>query len=156
MNDKLNELKDYLLNSEGYSKEDVINDVTIDVLKSVLPKEIAISSDEIGLHWGDGFITDLDTFSNRFYDQILYKLSNVIDSFKEQDNRNLTSDEVYGFNIGDVIYISYMSGVQAGLYEVTAINPLWIKNDGDGSYNCVYHDIGDPKLVCKAGNREDR
>jgi len=65
------------------------------------------------------------------------------------------SDTDYGFNVGDIIYMPYMSDVPVSLYEVTAINPLWISNDAEGSFNSQYYDLGGIKLICKNWDRAD-
>lgn len=67
----------------------------------------------------------------------------------------MINDKKYGYFVGDIVYVSYDSDVPAGFYEVSAINPMWIKHDGDGSYNSLYHNFGKVKLICIADNRED-
>jgi len=62
-------------------------------------------------------------------------------------------DQEYGFNVGDIVHIPYMTDIPAGYYEVNAINPLWIKDDEKGNFNSRYHDLGEIKLVCKNYNK---
>lgn len=57
---------------------------------------------------------------------------------------------------GDIVSVPYLTDIPAGLYEVLSVNPLWLKNEGDGAYNGQYHDFGTVELVCKLDNREDK
>ena len=67
----------------------------------------------------------------------------------------MISDKKYGYNIGDIVYIPFMSDLTVGFYEVNAVNPLWIKNDDRGSFNSQHYVFSGIKFVCKNSDRLD-
>jgi len=75
-NAKLEEIKEFLLTSEGADKSEVIRDIL-----AKMPYLQGYSADEISLVW-DEEITDLDTFAHDFWQEVMEKVANVIQSFK--------------------------------------------------------------------------
>ncbi|KON87439.1 hypothetical protein AF332_11780 [Sporosarcina globispora] len=85
MSNKLEDVKEYLLNGESFSKDDIINDMLIETFRQMYGKvehDTPLSADEISLHWGDQYITDLEGFLSHFYRFLMIKVGNTIDSFK--------------------------------------------------------------------------
>ncbi|QST02670.1 hypothetical protein IMZ31_19160 (plasmid) [Pontibacillus sp. ALD_SL1] len=79
---KRKEIGTFLLNEKGYSKRDVIRDLLneFQLLKGYEP-------DEIALMWDDEHLTDLETFTEAFYDSVIRVVLNVMESFEEPANK---------------------------------------------------------------------
>lgn len=60
------------------------------------------------------------------------------------------------FDVGDIVYVPYMTDVPAGFYEVSSVNPLWIKDDHKGSYNSQNNNLGNVVLVSIYQDRLDK
>lgn len=82
MSEKIQEAIDYLTNGESFSKSDIVNDTVIDTLKKIDPR-LSIFPDEISLLWGDGYISDLQTYSNHYYDVLIGNVVNVLKSLQQ-------------------------------------------------------------------------
>lgn len=61
------------------------------------------------------------------------------------------------YEIGDIVYVPYLLNIPAGLYEVTSLQPLWLRDDTKGSFNCS--EEGEvytlSHVVCKYHSRLD-
>ena len=80
MDEKLQEIIDYLELKEGYSKKEVIDDIVLGI------KELKGNSpDEIGVEWDGEHLMVLEDFAEEFYDQVIKKVCNVINSYKESN-----------------------------------------------------------------------
>ncbi len=78
VNEKLEEIKEFLEEGEGYSRDEVITDILGQML--VLND---YEADEIGLFWDDENLTDLQSFVDEFYEKVIEQISNVLESFEE-------------------------------------------------------------------------
>lgn len=78
VNEKIEEVKEFLEEGEGYSRDEVIADILgeIRLLKGY-------EADEISLVWDGELLGDLQTFTDEFYEKVIEKVSNVLDSFSE-------------------------------------------------------------------------
>lgn len=77
IDDRLQEVIDYLKDAEGYSKEELIHDTICEIkdLKGYSP-------DEIGIVWDSEDLMDLESFTTEFYNKVIDKVCNVVYSFK--------------------------------------------------------------------------
>jgi len=78
VNEKLEEIKEFLEEGEGCSRDEFITDILGQML--VLN---GYEADEIGLVWDDENLTDLQSFADEFYEKVIEQVSNVLDSFEE-------------------------------------------------------------------------
>ncbi len=88
----IDEIKDYLTNGESFSKEDLVNDMTVEALsdlhRELQDTDLMVFPDEVELFWGDDRIGDLESMAKKMYDEMLVRFLNVLDSFK-QSKRDL-------------------------------------------------------------------
>lgn len=76
MNNKLQEVIDFLELEEGYDKQELIADILCEI-----PSLKGLSPDEIGIEWDGETLTTLDDFANEFYALVIVKVCNAIKSF---------------------------------------------------------------------------
>ena len=79
INNKLQEIIDYFELEEGYNKDEIISDI-LNKIKEIDNHDV----EEIILEWDGNYLTDLDEFTNQFYNQIIIGVCNVIKRFQNK------------------------------------------------------------------------
>jgi len=79
MENKLQEIINFLELEEGYDKSEIIADM-LDEIEEIK----GYFSDEIGLVWNDKELMVLSDFVDKFYSKIIEKICNVIKTFQDE------------------------------------------------------------------------
>jgi len=79
MENKLQEIINFLELEEGYDKSEIIADM-LDEIEEIK----GYFSDEIGLVWDDKVLMVLSDFVDKFYSKIIEKVCNVIKTFQDE------------------------------------------------------------------------
>jgi hypothetical protein len=81
---KLDEIIDYIKFQEDYSMEDVARDIVYETDLIKVGDE-SIEVDECSIEWGDDYCCTLQEFIDKYTDNLLEKVVNVVKSYKEED-----------------------------------------------------------------------
>jgi len=80
-------VKRYITEPEGYDMNEVISDIVYEtgVLKMPSSDNDLVSPDECNIVWGDDSICDLEDFISVFSEKFIEHISNILDSFIDDD-----------------------------------------------------------------------
>ncbi|AKO92002.1 hypothetical protein BEH_07745 [Priestia filamentosa] len=84
MENKLKEVKEFLLQGKGYDVSDVVNDATVETFDELF-EDWDFFSEDIDLNWGEDSLTNLDKFSKVFCQKVIKQVCSIIDSFEEKE-----------------------------------------------------------------------
>lgn len=78
VNCKIDEIKEFFEDDVSWDREDLVNDVLheMNILNGISPDEVSLEHDK--------YLTDLESFANDFFLEILDKVVTAIDTFKEE------------------------------------------------------------------------
>jgi hypothetical protein len=81
---KLDEIIDYFELREGHDMNEVITDIVYETDLIKVGDE-SIEADECSIEWGDDYCCTLQEFIDKYTDNLLEKVVNVVKSYKEED-----------------------------------------------------------------------
>jgi len=78
MNEKLQEIIDYLNDGINYDKQNFIKELSINC-----DDTMGFSPDELRIMWGSRLTGDLDSYNEEFFNKVIDSVVKVIGSFKD-------------------------------------------------------------------------
>jgi hypothetical protein len=80
-------IKHFINNQEGWNLKDLISDIVVEtgLLKHITMNDYNLSPDECVIEWDGDEICLLEDFINKYTEIFIEKISNVLDSFKNED-----------------------------------------------------------------------
>lgn len=78
MNDKLQEIIDYLNDGINYDKRNFIKELSMKC-----DDTMGLSPDELRIMWGSRLTGDLDSYNEEFFNKVIESVVKVIGSFKD-------------------------------------------------------------------------
>lgn len=78
MNEKLQEIIDYLNDGINYDKQNFIKELSMNC-----DDTMGFSPDELCIMWGSRLIGDLDSYNEEFFNKVINSVVKVIGSFKD-------------------------------------------------------------------------